>query len=413
MTEPTVRPIHDDELADFVAIARVALQGDPPTAEQVESRRKAWNLDRCLAAFDAAGRQCGSARAFASELTVPGGVVAAAGVSTVGVLPTHRRQGHLNRLMHAQLAEVAERGEPVAVLVAAEYPIYGRFGYGPATEAVGIHLDAPGPDGWVDAPIGTVELIDNGTFHAETLALYDRARVGVPGHIVYESEYWNVVLGISRWMPGDDQERRNNAHKVLWRDREGRVQGTAMYSVNDHWVNNRPHGELTVELLVATDDEAYRELVRFLAAVDWVAAVRLGLRPIDDPLPLLLHDGRRATLVDRSDHIWARVLDVPAALASRRYGTAGRLVLEVDDPIGFARGRFALDGGPDGATCAPTAEAPDLVVPAKALGAAYLGGQSWGRLAAAGWVDEARAGALARASAMFTTAPAPWCAMTF
>jgi predicted acetyltransferase len=413
VTPPTVRPIRDDELGEFMAIARIALNGSPPTKEMIEARSKTWDAERCLAAFDATGKQCGSARAFATELTVPGGVVPAAAVSSVGVLPTHRRQGHLNRMMQAQLSEVAERGEPVAVLVAAEYPIYGRYGYGPATEACVVRLERPAPDGWVDAPVGALELVDNETFHAEVVDLYERERLRASGHIVYESDYWGVVVGVSSWLPADDQERRTNARKVLWRDRDDRIQGAAMYSMSEQWVHNRSQSELTAELFVAATEEAERELIRFLAAVDWVATVRLGLRPIDHPLPLWLRDGRAATLLDRSDHVWARVLDVPAALAARRYATAGRLVLEVDDPMGYASGRYALEGGPDGATCAPTADAADLVVPVTALGATYLGGQSWGRLAAAGWLEEVSDGAVGRASAMFTAARAPWCAMSF
>jgi predicted acetyltransferase len=118
-------------------------------------------------------------------------------------------------------------------------------------------------------------------------------------------------------------------------------------------------------------------------------------------------------LVHRSDHVWLRVLDVPAALTARRYTTAGSVVLEVVDPLGYAAGRFALEGGPEGASCVATDATPDLVVPVGALGAAYVGGTSWSRLAAAGWVDEAHDDAVATASAMFTSARAPWCAMTF
>lgn len=415
MTSPTVRPIRDDELKTFIATARVAMHGPPPSDEIVEARVKAWELDRCHAAFDGDGKLCGSARAFSTELTVPGGAtVPAAAVTSVGVLPTHRRQGHLRRMMLEQLADVAARGEPAAVLVAAEYPIYGRFGYGLATQANVLDLDADvAVGGWRDGPTGTIELVDNDTFESEVQELYGRARLRVAGHIAYPGEYWEVTLGAKSWMPGDDHEKRRNAPKVLWRDAAGQLQGAAMYTIKDNWVHNRPRNDLESEFVIAATDEAEREIVRFLTEVDWVGHVRLWLRPIDDPLPLWLHDGRRVHPVDLSDHVWTRVLDVPAALTARRYSTTGRLVLEVVDPLGFADGRFALDAAPDGAECRPARDEPDLVVPAAALGAAYLGGQSWARLAAAGWADERRPGALQQASALFTTPRAPWCAMTF
>src|SRR4029453_5268637 len=54
----------------------------------------------------------------------------AAGVTVVGTYPTHRRRGVLRALMRAQLDDVHERGEPLALLWASEETIYGRFGYG-------------------------------------------------------------------------------------------------------------------------------------------------------------------------------------------------------------------------------------------------------------------------------------------
>ena len=57
----------------------------------------------------------------------------AAGVTWVSVLPTYRRRGVVSSLMHRQLADVAARGEPLAVLWASESAIYSRFGYGRAS----------------------------------------------------------------------------------------------------------------------------------------------------------------------------------------------------------------------------------------------------------------------------------------
>ena len=72
----------------------------------------------------------GGAGVFPFDLTVPGGPMPTAGVTVVGVLPTHRRRGILRELMRAQLDDIHERGEPLAALWASEGSIYGRFGYG-------------------------------------------------------------------------------------------------------------------------------------------------------------------------------------------------------------------------------------------------------------------------------------------
>lgn len=414
MSAPTARIIEPDELFDWWVVPRTAMLGPPITPEQVEELRAYIHPERCIAAYDGSGsgRPVGAAASFPTDLTLPGGSVAAGAVTGVGVLPTHRRQGHLRRLMQTQLVDIVERDEPVAILVAAEYPIYGRFGYGPATEACAVRLDASVPDMWVDEPTGTTELLDNTPFTDELLGLYERARQDIPGHMTYQDSRWKIQTGEVKWPDGHHDQRRN-ATKVVWRDAAGVVQAVACYTVKDDWVDNRPRGRLDASLLVSATDEGQREIVRYLTTVDWVAAVHLGTRATDDAVPLWLKDGRAATPHDRSDHVWVRILDVPAALSARRYASSGRLVLEVDDPMGFAGGRFALEGGPDGATCKTTTEDPDLRIPAKALGSAYLGGHSWARLAAAGWVDETRPGAVESATVMFSTPRSPWCPMTF
>jgi predicted acetyltransferase len=407
--------VTEDEFATWHRVVRTAMLGPTPNDEQVESYRAIADLQRTLGAFDERGQVCGTARTFATEMTVPGGVVPAGAVTSVGVLPTHRRQGHLTRLMEAQLAQVLELGEPVAVLIAAEYPIYGRYGYGPSAEACLVHIDADPPLLWNRAnrtPTGAVRLVTNEEMAPALIELYDRARLRSAGHITYGKVHWEHEVGVTSWPDGQDEKRRN-AWKVLWSDDDGQVQGAAIYTVDENWEGNRPHGTLQCSQLVSATDEAERELVRYLTLVDWVAYVRLHLRPIDDPVPLWLSDGRRALLQQRSDQIWSRILDVPAALTARTYGCAGRLVFEVVDPMGFAAGRFALDASPAGATCRATTETADLTVTVSALSAAYLGGFTVARLAAAGEVDEHRAGAIAEASALLATARAPWNAMTF
>jgi predicted acetyltransferase len=414
VTAPTARLINADELAAWFAVPRTAMLGPPVTPEQVETVRPYMHPERCVAAYDGSsdGRPVGSAGSFPTEVTVPGGKVAAGAVTAVGVLPTHRRQGHLTRLMQTQLADIAERDEPLAILVAAEYPIYGRFGYGPSSEACAIRIDTSRPGMWRDPPTGSTELVDNDVFTKTLVELYERVRHDVVGHMSYEDSRWKVHTGELEWPDGQAEDRRK-ATKVVWRDAAGEIGGVVSYTVKDRWVDNRPQGELHEQLLVTASPEAEREVLRYLSAVDWIHSVHIGTRAVDDPAPLWLHDGRAAVMFDRSDHVWTRLLDVPRALSARNYAADGRLVLEVDDPMGFANGRFALEGGPDGSLCAPSSDDPDLVLSASALGAAYVGGVSWARLAAAHWVAEARPGALERASTMFTTPRAPWCAMTF
>ena len=75
--------------------------------------------DRAIAAYDG-DRIVGTAGIFSFDLTVPGGVLPAAGVTIVGVHPTHRRRGILRRMMRLQLDAIHDRGEPLAILWASE-----------------------------------------------------------------------------------------------------------------------------------------------------------------------------------------------------------------------------------------------------------------------------------------------------
>jgi predicted acetyltransferase len=412
MAEPHVRTIAEDEVTAYADVVRTAFLERPATDEQAALWRPHLELDRSLAAFDADGRLCGTSPSFATTLTLPGGAeVPTAAVTGVGVLPTHIRQGHLTRLMKTQLDDVAERGEPLAALVAAEYPIYGRYGYGPATEAVTLRLDTRIAT-WRDDAVGAVELVDAEAWVKLVDELYQRVQPRTPGHIAWTTTLWRMQAGLepSAWHDTDAAKR---ARRVVWRDADGVVQGATAYRADGKWTRNRPDSAVSTEILVAATDRAEHELLRFLASIDWASSVTVGLRPVDDPAPLALVDGRAAALSDRSDHLWVRVVDAPGALAARTYATEGRLVVEAVDPAGYADGRFAVEGGPEGATCERTDAEPDLTVPVGVLGATLLGGMGWARLAAAGWFDEHRAGAIARAAAMFATPRAPWCPRTF
>src|SRR5262249_28560661 len=174
-----------------------------------------------------------------------------------------------------------------------------------------------------------------------------------------------------------------------------------------------PDYRIEVDDLIAATPDAYEALWRYLCGVDLVTTVRAWNRPVDEPLPLLLADARAARQVSRTDQLWLRVLDVPKALSSRTYLSSGRVVLEVLDPDGPSAGKYALEGGPDGASCEPTNDDPDIVLPVATLGAAYLGGTTMRRLAAGRWVAWSNPKGLAVADAMFRAATAPWCTTWF
>src|SRR5215469_12012875 len=98
-----IRPIDDSELAGFGDVTNQAFNSSWPAEEMIRFDRMIVEPERTLVAFDGE-TMVGTTLALSFGLTVPGGdVVGAAGISGVGVLPTHRRRGILSSMMRRQL----------------------------------------------------------------------------------------------------------------------------------------------------------------------------------------------------------------------------------------------------------------------------------------------------------------------
>jgi predicted acetyltransferase len=177
-----------------------------------------------------------------------------------------------------------------------------------------------------------------------------------------------------------DRERHRHGASVLFHMLH--PDGYASYRIR--------RGEQTaceVREIVAATEEAHAALWRVLLALDLVDTVR-AVRPVDDPLPEQLTDARRVRTTGLRDGMWARILDVPAALTARRYSVELDVVLEVRDPFLDRGGRFRLRGGPDGAQCDRVDAAGDAIgIGMAALGTLLFGGRRAGTLAAAGLVQ--------------------------
>src|SRR5690606_1975335 len=108
------------------------------------------------------------------------------------------------------------------------------------------------------------------------------------------------------------------------------------------------------------------------------------------------------------DDLWVRVLDVPRALAARRYQGDVDVVLDVrDDLLPVNAGHWHVRGGWDAAHAERTDAPAHLALDVADLGAVYLGGTSLAALAAAGRVRELVPSALLRTAAAFGWPVAP------
>ncbi|MGK4581573.1 GNAT family N-acetyltransferase [Kitasatospora sp. HPMI-4] len=385
----------------------------PHAGDGAEVRRRLFEPGRLQGAFDHSddGRCVGTFRSFDTGLTVPGGaVIEVDAVTSVTVSTTHRRRGLLSGMMRRDLAAARERGSVAAILIAAEYNIYGRYGFGPATRRHGWQIDlgrAGGlRPGLPDSPGGRIGFVTMEELRRLGPELHERWQPTQPGAIGRSPIGWQFATG-ELVRPGTEWKE---PFAVVHRNAEGTVTGLAVYHVDDVWDGNYPDCTLTVSDFLALDPGTAVALWRLLCSVDWVSRiVVLNLAP-DDPLPLLLNEPRAATPhPENGDHTWLRLLDLPAAFAARTCAAPGRVVFQVSDPERYVEGRWALEAGADGrGRCTPTEDEPDLALDAGALASLYLGGETAPRLAAAGLVTELRPGGVAAADLLLRTPLAPW-----
>jgi predicted acetyltransferase len=406
-----IRVIEAEQWPDYVRAAFVPFGGQA-TERQIADSRIEFEPERSIAAFDG-DLIVGTTSVVTLRMTVPGGAEAlTAGVTTVGVQPTHRRRGVLRSLMRRQLDTSREQGYAIAGLWASEPAIYQRFGYGMATRQASGRVprahtawrgDATGDQ-------GRVRLITADAVPKELGPVYDRARAETPGMLERSDEWWAY-----RFQHLDSEHHRGDFGPLFYALHDGPdgPDAYAAYRVKTQDEDGIDRGIVQVVEAVTTTPSSVRAMWSFVFGIDLVETIDFWNRPPDDPLFSMVLDLRRMG-PKVLDGMWLRLLDVPAALSTRRYSIEDRVVFELTD--GFCEwnsGRYELTGGPEGAECRTTDAEPELSMTSNELGAAYLGGTRLRDLARAGRVTQHQGGTVAKADAMFAGDREPWCPHQF
>jgi predicted acetyltransferase len=348
-------------------------------------------------------RVVGTYISWDTRVTVPGGsLVVADAVSGVTVLPTHRRRGVLTRMILPDLAAAAARAVPVAILIAAEAPIYGRYGFGAATEtarwSVDVRAAELGPQVVRD---GTVEIVPETELRGIAPAVFDAGRR--PGALDQVDVWWDRAFGLA----GEPEHKPQTW--LVHRSPDGTPAGYASYRPEESWVDREIRTVVHVEHFQYATPAAYTGLWSVLTSLDIVARVNAPELAVDEPLPWLLTDHRAARQASRQDHQWSRLLDPAAALSARGYEREGMATFAVVDPQGWAAGTFRLEADADGTgVCSAVETEPELTLPVDVLSALWLGGGDLHAAALAGLVDEHRTGAVDRLARLLRTIRAPW-----
>ena len=405
-----IRPVTPDEGDQFSGVMATAF-GETLGQEELADHDRWFEYDRSIGAFEG-DRIVGTGGAFSMELTLPGlTTIPIGGLTAISVLPTHRRRGILRSMIAYHFEETEARGEMVSALGASESVIYGRFGYGLATSFADYEIDPRRAQFLrpVAAP-GRVRLLEPEETATIVPGVYDRYRRGQPGELTRPQSWWDVYARDPEWT----RQGASRHYDVVYESGPGRVDGWVSYRIEARWPNGLAANVVKVRMLVGLTPEAEGALWRYVFDLDLAGTIQLLGRPVDEPVRWRLADPRRLRVTDIGDHLWARLLDLPGALAARRYAVEGTLVLEVTDALRPRnQGRFRLEGGPDGAVCQPTTAEPDLALDIADVGAAYVGGTSLVSLARAERVAELTPDALLRADRMFAASPPPVCTTHF
>jgi len=346
------------------------------------------------------------AGAFPFDLVIPGGQVKAAGVTVTGVFPTHRRRGYLRGLQRSLIDDARSRGEPVAVLWATEDTIYGQFGYGMASMSgeIDVPRDRTAPFASAASP-GEARLVPLEEAEPLVAPVYERVARITPGMFARSPEWWqDRVLNDMEW------KRRGGGHlQCAVLEIGGKPAAYALYRMNAFFERGVQTGNIFVVEAMGDTPQAMSAIWRYLLDIDWLARVKAHLLPLDHPLLLSLADPRRLNFLVR-EGLWIRLIDVGAALSARGYATDDAIVVDVTDgfcPWNAGRWRISRGGAKR------TVDEADLACDVASLGCVYLGGFTFAQLARSLRMTELRAGAIARADAMFRSDRAPWCPEIF
>ncbi|MFZ3493835.1 GNAT family N-acetyltransferase [Streptomyces sp. 5.8] len=408
-----IREVPESDIDRALELAYLVFH-DRPEKEGRERHRELLRHCSRIGAYDG-DALVGFMAAHAFRLSVPGADLPCPGLTFVSVAPTHRRRGVLTALMGEMLRRAGADGSPVAALWASEAAIYGRFGYGSATQGATIEIDSTRPLALrIEPDRRPLRLVAPEDVIAVVGPYHEAARAVRAGRPTRDERRW-----AEEWLTEQDEEDEElSPPRIIVLGEPGEpIAGYVLYRTKPEQDSGgvRTPGLVRVDELEADTPQAAAALWECVASLDLTGRVTAWGRPADDPLLHFAADRDQVRVTALFPALWLRLVDVAAALTGRSWAAPLELVLELTDVrLPANAGRFLLKAGPDGATCEPAADREaDLTLDVRELAACYLGGTRAVELAAAALLVEHTPGAAAALDAGLRTALLPHTADEF
>lgn len=408
LTTPVLQYLQAEEFDSFFEAVLRGFHEEQPLDDERRALERALVDDDRMLGFKVGDRWIATCGSFARDVVLPGGrSIPVAAVTAVTVQSSYRRRGLLRQMMQTQLEEVRDRGEALAVLWASESSIYGRFGYGMSTPRLRMSAQtrSMGFMAGLELGNGSVDEVDREVFQPVATNLYSKLRKLRVGGLSRQKSWWDYLL----LDPQVARDGANALRHVLHYDDSGTPTGYALYRVKEDGNAQGPNNEVRIVEVDGLNAAASGRLWRYLFDLDLARSFRKTNCPVDDPVQFMLADPR-AVMMELSDGVYTRIVDIPQALTARAYGSEVDVVIGIEDEQLPENSRnWQLTAGPSGATCRPARRKPDLSMGIRELGAVFMGGPTLAGFAAAGRVVEHKSGAVARVSRAFAGDRQPHC----
>jgi predicted acetyltransferase len=375
----------------------------------VEAWKRRVDLDDILIAEDVSDPQhpcvVGTSLYYRLQLTVPGGrTLEAAWLAMIAVAATHQGRGVWQRLSGQGFGILMERGCPILCGVPTQPTVYEILGAGVASYSHTYNIEPRFTELRAKPSRNRARKVNAAEAKSQLPSIYDRYLAVTPGALSRRSGWWDDVLE-------DRVTQRENASALNFITHPDGFVTYRVVGASPH-AYRRPFGTMVVQDFCPVTPEAHTELLGALVSLNMFDNIVINV-PVDDPLPLKLKDQLAAQLTGGADFLWMRIMDVPKVLAGRRYSADADLVLEVNDPLGVAGGRFRLQIHDGVGTCTPHDGPPDVKMALADLGTLFMGAHRAWELQRAFRIEELQSGSLEKLDAAFTTRRAPFCGTLF